>query len=669
MNEDVVKNDILISVLISSISVMKIFYSILSCLPVVLLSLLIQKAHCEKNSFVLMRSATVAEALISEINTDSELISEFNICSVEKASTISDSELNKWIAVQLQETQIASFIKKLHERKLIDYAEYNRKCILRTSDGETIQPAAVNFTFRNRTSVKVAVVDDAFLLTHESLKKYWYRNKNEIPGNFIDDDGNGYTDDVCGWDVADNDNEVTFPAGREKDFYHGTFLAGVIASYNNWKDAEGKLVLSCPIEIIPVKCLSDNSVQNYLKESYKGLEYAIRSGADIINCSWGGGQVSKYERDLIEAAKQRGILVIASAGNWSSELAQYPAAFTDVLAVSAVDSAGRKLPVSCFGSSTDLSARGKDIRAASIWGDHKDTSVTGSSASVAFVSGNAAVLLSCFPHLKAADLQYFLMAGALPVDSVNGRYAGKLGAGIPDIFNTARIINLGTRQEVLSNPEGYIILKGPVKSRRTEFTIKPSGKYKGIQIYRPLMLSEKKPGLTYSLSVTDLKNSDVREYDGTSFPDSVFVPADSVKLKISYKGKDQFLIPYKVVTVDSSRLYCHSVKILESEEGTIEDGSGANNYAGGQDCKWLISSKPGTRISIAFTEMDTEPNVDKVYIFNGEGTHEYILGIFSGNNLPPEVNSTGNKMLIWFVTDKANHGKGWKAKYKVIKEE
>ena len=82
------------------------------------------------------------------------------------------------------------------------------------------------------------------------------------------------------------------------------------------------------------------------------------------------------------------------------------------------------------------------------------------------------------------------------------------------------------------------------------------------------------------------------------------------------------------------------------------------------DCKWLITAPEGKVIHIKFTEFDTEAKTDRLYFFNGAGTHEQIMAIFSGPDIPPELTTWSNQVLIWFVTDAKMQGKGWKMEYK-----
>ena len=206
--------------------------------------------------------------------------------------------------------------------------------------------------------IKVAVVDDGFRLSHKVLKDFVYTNEKEIPGNFQDDDNNGFVDDIHGWDISDNDPDVTVPKGREDLLFHGTYIAGTITTiFQKCYGSEASNYL----KIIPVKVLSDNAKNTYLADGYKGLKYAIDMGADIICCAWSGGTISRDEENMISQAIRKGIIIIGSAGNLMTEKADLPSSLPGVFCVAAVDSALRKMKQSNYGMRIDIVAPGVSV--------------------------------------------------------------------------------------------------------------------------------------------------------------------------------------------------------------------------------------------------------------------------------------------------------------------
>jgi len=159
-------------------------------------------------------------------------------------------------------------------------------------------------------------------------------------------------------------------------------------------------------------------------------------------------------------------------------------------------------------------------------------------------------------------------------------------------------------------------------------------------------------------------------YNLSNIPPQIFVPSSSLKLVMestSLRKKDLFKINFHGKTVDSTSLYCSDTRYLDLESGRIEDGSGENNYANKCSCRWIITVPPGKRIKFTFDQMDTQANVDYVYLVDGQtAIPENFIAIFSGQNIPPVVYSRTNEVLVWFVTDKSSTGQGWQLHYETV---
>jgi hypothetical protein len=197
------------------------------------------------------------------------------------------------------------------------------------------------------------------------------------------------------------------------------------------------------------------------------------------------------------------------------------------------------------------------------------------------------------------------------------------------------------------------------------WSIKPHGNFKGLW-FRPVFGLEKAgKGILkfYSDVSSDAKLISSHSLD--SFPETLFIPGTTAYVTFEPESTQRnvdWLLEYEAETINFSKLYCKGTKNLDVE-GTFEDGSGSNNYSFNSDCKWLITAPQGKVIYIKFTEFDTEPKTDLLYFFDGSGTHEKIMAIFSGPNIPPELTTWHNQVLVWFVTDGKKQGKGWGAEY------
>lgn len=163
----------------------------------------------------------------------------------------------------------------------------------------------------------------------------------------------------------------------------------------------------------------------------------------------------------------------------------------------------------------------------------------------------------------------------------------------------------------------------------------------------------------------------VGRYTLATLPKSLFVPGTAAFVTFEPKKSDHplnWLLEYKAEAINFSKLYCRDTATLD-EEGTFEDGSGPDDYSPKTDCKWLITAPKGKVIHFKFAEFDTQAKADLLYFFNGAGTHEKIMAMFSGPNIPPELTTWTNQVLVWFVTDGKNQGKGWKAEYRFVTPE
>ena len=242
-----------------------------------------------------------------------------------------------------------------------------------------------------KSDVVVAVIDTGVDDTHEDLRDNMWVNEKEIPGNDIDDDGNGYVDDVYGVDIV---------AGRgsgSDDHGHGTHVAGVIAADNNFK---GIIGVAFNTRIMSVKA-GMSSGYFHQDAIAKAILYAYNNGADVINMSFGGSACSIAVQDALEKAYTRCVLV-ASAGNDGMpnegliSLPNYPAALPYVLGVMSVDRSGVESSFTNYDSIAynnveyELYAPGESI-VSTIPGDRYAT-WSGTSMAAPLVSGMAALL-------------------------------------------------------------------------------------------------------------------------------------------------------------------------------------------------------------------------------------------------------------------------------------
>ncbi len=215
---------------------------------------------------------------------------------------------------------------------------------------------------RGDTSVVIAIIDTGVDTTHPDLASRIWRNSGEIPGNGIDDDGNGFVDDVEGWDFgrADNDPKPEYtPESSGIDVgFHGTFCAGIAAAATNNGDGISGAGWNC--RIMPLKVSHPDS--GITSEAIAGaFLYAVEEHASVISMSFGGPGdpgVPEFFQSLVDLATSSGAVCVAAAGNDGDSVRTYPAACDRVLAVAATDFGNARAEFSNFGSWVDVAAPG-----------------------------------------------------------------------------------------------------------------------------------------------------------------------------------------------------------------------------------------------------------------------------------------------------------------------
>jgi serine protease len=231
--------------------------------------------------------------------------------------------------------------------------------------------------------------------------------------NYVDDDTNGFVDDVVGWDVEENDNSVIDDATP-----HGTAVAGCAsAATDNGLLGAG---FGFSARIMCVKAFGD---QGSLEHAYEGIVYAAEMGAQIINCSWSTFTYNQAEQDLIDAAWETGALIVGSAGARGDTVRNYPAAYNHVMGVAATNQIDQRAYFSGYGSWIDICAPGMDIL--TTYGESGFQYYSGTSFSTAMVSGLAALVCTRYPSYSADQIDSVIEATADSVAYNNGT----LGAG------------------------------------------------------------------------------------------------------------------------------------------------------------------------------------------------------------------------------------------------
>jgi len=267
----------------------------------------------------------------------------------------------------------------------------------------------------------IAVIDGAIDWSHPDLSANVWTNEEEIPDNGVDDDANGYVDDVHGWDFFDDDNDT-----RGSDT-HGTHVAGILGAVGN--NAEGVAGVAQRCRIMPLRFAG--AVNGTTSNAIDAIEYAVANGARLSNNSWGGPEDSQALRDAIAAAGDAGHLFVFAAGNSGVSRSLNPAGFDSpsIISVAATDNVDALWINSNFNAlDVDLAAPGVSVVSA-VPGSYNLK--TGTSMAAPHVAGTAALIWSMRPEWSAQDVRTQILESARPLASLDGFTAtgGRLDAG------------------------------------------------------------------------------------------------------------------------------------------------------------------------------------------------------------------------------------------------
>ncbi|HWT73767.1 MAG TPA: S8 family serine peptidase [Mobilitalea sp.] len=296
--------------------------------------------------------------------------------------------------------------------------------------------------------VIVAVIDTGVDYQHPDLADNMWINEGEIPGDNIDNDNNGYVDDVYGWDFYNNDNTVChykynerykkYMASPEDNDNHGTHVAGIIAAVADNNMGIAGVASNINIKIMPLKINGGENGDGDIASAIEAVKYATMMGADICNMSWG---TQTYSAELEEVMRESDMLFVAAAGNTGADndkKPMYPASFhlDNLISVTFINADGQMTDYSNYGAtSVDLAAPGDDIYS-TIVGSYE--SMSGSSMAAPQVTAVAAMLYAYNNHLYASNVKDIITSNIKKLHSLD-KYM--LYGGIPSAYNAVMAAN------------------------------------------------------------------------------------------------------------------------------------------------------------------------------------------------------------------------------------
>lgn len=305
---------------------------------------------------------------------------------------------------------------------------------------------------KGNSDMVVAVIDTGVDYTHEDLLPNLWRNEGEIPNNGLDDDNNGYVDDVIGWDFVGNDNKPydlavdtldgLFKGGNPG---HGTHCAGNVAARGD--NGMGIAGVAPNVKIMSLRFIGMTG-GGTTADAIKAIRYAVDNGAKIMNNSWGsegeepGSPENQALRDAVQYAQDKGVLFVAAAGNGhkgvgydndTDKLPAYPASYDHdiIISVAALDSSDRLGSFSNWGRRTvDIGAPGVKVFSTVVAQGYSDTVIDkfgfkatwdGTSMAAPHVAGAAALYWSAHPNKTWQEVKAAIVGSARKIPALENK--------------------------------------------------------------------------------------------------------------------------------------------------------------------------------------------------------------------------------------------------------
>ncbi|MEM9157773.1 MAG: S8 family serine peptidase [Verrucomicrobiota bacterium] len=299
----------------------------------------------------------------------------------------------------------------------------------------------------------VGVIDTGVRYTHEDLADNMWVNPNEIAGNEIDDDGNGYVDDVHGI------NATLGTGDPFDDNGHGTHVAGTIGGVGD--NGLGIVGVAWRTQIMALKFLRASG-SGTISDAVRCMDYATQQGVFLTNNSWGGGGYSEAFSDALDRAREAGVLFVAASGNNGIDIDEdphYPAAYEqeNVLSVGSVDRDGELSSFSNYGlESVDIVAPGRDILSAWHSSDQSYRIISGTSMASPHAAGILTLQGAAFPEVEWLKQKERLLVAS----QLDERYVGQIGTGgLVNLGNALALADLPDLPRFLERPRRSTLVK------------------------------------------------------------------------------------------------------------------------------------------------------------------------------------------------------------------
>ncbi|MBN1455867.1 MAG: S8 family serine peptidase [Methanomicrobia archaeon] len=354
-----------------------------------------------------------------------------------------------------QDADILSIITEYQKDRNVEYAEPNYIRKASAIPNDPVYPGqwahqlmwseqAWNIT-RGNNDVVIAIIDTGVDWNHPDLAANIWTNQGELPVNGIDDDGNGFIDDIRGWDFVDTDDlscDDVDCSDRDNDPMdfdgHGTHCAGIAGAVTDNGIGVAGMAWNCSIMTVRAGYRAGTTAYLEDLDIAAAIVYATDNGADVISMSFYAPAVSNVLQDAITYAtangleyelgdaSTNGIVFVAAAGNDNSDSITYPAGYDDVIAVAATNQSDGKTDFTSYGSWVDVAAPGFDIL--STYFDDAYEVLCGTSMSTPYVAGLAGLILSKNPSFTPDEVTSILHSTTDPVTASEYIGIGRINA-------------------------------------------------------------------------------------------------------------------------------------------------------------------------------------------------------------------------------------------------
>jgi serine protease len=385
-----------------------------------------------KSEQTVLNKSVMSETLSKQISSFgvSQITNHFN-----PQNSNGENSLNKIYRLKISSPYNPIYVSsKLAKHSEVEWAEplYLREIVNTPNDPhfstqyalKNVQAEAAWEISKGNSDIIIAIVDSGVDWNHEDLAANIWQNDDPING--LDDDQNGFIDDIRGWDFGgldgtpDNDPVEDSPT-------HGTHVAGIASATTN--NSIGIAGLGYNLTIMPIKASRHDLTDEVIVYGYDGIIYAADNGADIINCSWGGFGFSNAEQEAIDYAVSKGAVVVGAAGNDGVNEIIYPAAYKGTLSVGNTDENDIKSLSSNYGRGLDVCAPGSRIN--STWQSAATPYryLSGTSMASPLVAGLVGLVIDKFPDYTPLQIIEQIRVNADYIDNLNLGKENLLGSG------------------------------------------------------------------------------------------------------------------------------------------------------------------------------------------------------------------------------------------------